>query len=88
MRIYTLQIHTTNQVEKPDSLYHFLEFDNLCREFEKQIARMEGSGTGLLEKTEPRRNGCGEVTGGFRKANPDGSLTIGRAYDYDILDDD
>lgn len=85
MRIYTLQIHTAADVAKPDDLYHYSEFDNLCVEFRKRVEILKGS-SNLIEEIDPVMDENGEVQGGFKFANPDGTSMLGYAYDYDILD--
>lgn len=87
MRIYTLQIHTTEDEAKTDDLYHYSDFDNLCAEFKRRVEILKG-GSNLMEESYPEMNENGEVRGGFKFANADGTFVIGEAYDYDILDED
>lgn len=87
MRIYTLQIHTTVDAMKSDDLYHYSNFNNLCVEFKKRMEILKGSAE-VIEESCPAMNENGEVRGGFKFANADGTFTIGDVYDYDILDED
>jgi len=87
MRIYTLQIHATADAEKLDDLFHYFDFNNLCAEFKDKVSELKKIAE-PIDEAYPQMDGNGEVRGGFRFANADGTCIVGVVYDYDILDDD
>lgn len=87
MRIYTLQIHATDDPNQLDDLYHYSDFNNLYAKFKDTVEELKDVAE-MSEKTRPIMDENGEVRGGFKFLKANGTRIIGAVYDYDILDDD
>lgn len=84
MRVYCLQIHTNIETDEMDDIHICESIEALEKTFDNVCNYLKACTECCLYWKPPEETDDG-MNGGFQFENADGSITMGRVFDYDVL---
>lgn len=84
MRVYCLQIHTNTESDEMDDVRIYESIETLKMAFDGVCNYLKKCTECCLYWNPPEESDDG-VCGGFEFENANGSITKGRAFEYDVI---